>query len=53
MKLKMIKIRLQRDGLRPVTLLKESSGGVFSVEFSKISKNTFLTEHLWATAFEQ
>ena len=23
---------------------------MFSCEFCKISKNTFLTEHLWATA---
>ena len=32
----------------PATLLKkESLAQVFSCEFCEISKNTFLTEHLW------
>ena len=31
---------------------KETSAQVFSCEFCGISKNTFFTEHLWATAFE-
>ena len=29
---------------------KESLAQVFSCEFCEISKNTFLTEHFWATA---
>ena len=29
---------------------KETLARVFSCEFCKISKNTFLTEHLWTTA---
>ena len=29
---------------------KETLEQVFSFEFSKISKNTFFTEHLWTTA---
>ena len=29
---------------------KSSPAQVFSCEFCEISKNTFLTEHLWATA---
>ena len=29
---------------------KETLAQMFSCEFWKISKNTFLTEHLWATA---
>ena len=29
---------------------KETLAQVFSYEFCKISKNTFFTEHLWATA---
>ena len=29
---------------------KETLGQVFSYEFCEISKNTFSTEHLWATA---
>ena len=29
---------------------KETLGEVFSCEFCEISKNTFLTEHLWTTA---
>ena len=29
---------------------KETLAQVFSCEFCKISKNTFLTEHVWATA---
>ena len=28
---------------------KETLAQMFSCEFCKISKNTFLTEHLWAT----
>ena len=37
--------------LRTATLLKkESLTQVFSREFCEISKNTFFTEHLWATA---
>ena len=31
---------------------KETLAQVFSCEFGEISKNTFLTEHLWATASE-
>ena len=39
--------------LRPATLLKnEILAQVFSCEFCEISKNTFLTEHLWAAASE-
>ena len=35
----------------PATLLKKRSlARVFSCEFSEISKNTFFTEHVWATA---
>ena len=35
---------------RPATLIKRDSGtGVF-LEFCKISKKTFFTEHLWMTA---
>ena len=30
---------------------KETLAQVFSCEFCEISKNTFFTEHLWATAF--
>ena len=38
-------------GQRPATLLKkEALAQAFSYEFCKISKNTFFTEHLWATA---
>ena len=38
-------------GLRPATLLKkETQAQVFSCEFREISKNTFFTEYLWATA---
>ena len=36
--------------LRPATLLKRRLAQVFSCEFCQISKNTFFTEHLWATA---
>ena len=32
---------------------KETLAQVFSCEFCKISKNTLLTEHLWATASEE
>ena len=36
---------------RPATLLKkETLAQVFSYEVCKISKNTFFTEHIWATA---
>ena len=31
---------------------KESLAQIFFCEFCEISKNTFFTEHLWATAFE-
>ena len=31
---------------------KETLTQVFSCEFCEISKNTFFTEHVWATAFE-
>ena len=37
-------------GLRPATLLKKTLAQAFSCEFWEISKNTFFTEHLWATA---
>ena len=37
--------------LRPATLLKKKIlAQVVSCEFCQISKNTFFTEHLWATA---
>ena len=39
-------------GLRPKTcsfIKKETLAQVFSCEFCEISKNTFLTEHLWMT----
>ena len=39
------------EGLRSETLLKRDSGtGVFL--FCEISRNTFFTEHIWATASE-
>ena len=31
---------------------KETLAQVFSCEFCEISKNTFFTEHLWATTAE-
>ena len=38
-------------GRRPTNLLKkEILAQVFSCEFCETSKNTFFTEHLWATA---
>ena len=37
-------------GLRTATLLKESLAQMFSCEFCEISKNTFFTEYLRATA---
>ena len=37
-------------GLRPETIKKETLAKVFSCEFCEISKNTFFTEHLWATS---
>ena len=38
---------------RPASLLKkEALAQVFSCEFYEISKNTFFTEQLWATASE-
>ena len=40
-------IRLQGLGS---TLLKEALAQVFSCEICEISKNTFLTEHLWGIA---
>ena len=40
-----------KKGLRPATSpKKESLAQVFSCDFSQIYKNTFFTEHLWATA---
>ena len=41
-------------GLRPATLLinNETLVQVFSCEFCEMFKNTFFTEHLWATASE-
>ena len=38
-------IKLQLDFIK-----KEALAKVFSCEFRKISKSTFFTEHLWATA---
>ena len=38
---------------RPATLLKRLWHRCFSCEFCENSKNTFLTEHLWSTAFER
>ena len=35
---------------RPSFIKKEALAQVFSCEFCQISKNTFFTEHLWATA---
>ena len=35
------------------TIKKETVAQVFSFEFCEISKNSFFTEHLWATASEQ
>ena len=35
------------------TIKKETLAQVFSCEFCEISKNTFFTKHLWATASEQ
>ena len=32
---------------------KETLAQLFSCEFCEISKNTFFTEHLWATASEE
>ena len=34
------------------TIKKENLTQVFSCEFCEISKNTFFTEHLWATTSE-
>ena len=31
---------------------KEALAQMFSFEFCELSKNTFFTEHLWATAFK-
>ena len=39
--------------LRPAALFKKSMAQVFSCEFCEISKNTFLTEHLWTAASEE
>ena len=36
--------------MRPEFLLKKILAQMFSCGFFEISKNTFLTEHLWATA---
>ena len=35
------------------TIKKEALAQMFSCEFCEISKNTFFTEHLWATASKQ
>ena len=35
------------------TIKKEALAQMFSCEFCKIAKNTFFTEHLWATASKQ
>ena len=37
-------------GIRPATLLKKRPAHMFSCEFCEISKNTFVTEHLWTAA---
>ena len=34
-------------------ITKETLAQLFSCEFCEISKNTFFTEHLWATAPER
>ena len=39
-------------GLSSATLLKKRLAQDFSCEFSEISKNAFLTEHVWVTASE-
>ena len=40
-------------GIRPATFLKKRLWDTyFPVNFCEISKNTFLTEHLWTTASE-
>ena len=45
---------LKKLQARPATLLKkETLAQVFSYEFCEIFKNTFFTEHLWATASDQ
>ena len=44
-----------KKGVRPEAcnfIKKETLAQVFSCEFCEISKNTFFTEHLLATAFE-
>ena len=43
-------IKLQ--GFRPATLLKETLTQVFSCEYCKTFKDTFFTERLRETAFE-
>ena len=57
-----IQIRLQKStkyrssrpeaGTACNVIKKETLAQVFSCEFCEISKNTFFTEHVWATAFE-
>ena len=39
--------------LRPAALLKKRLAQMFSCESCEIFKNTFLTEHIWATASEK
>ena len=47
-------IAVYNEPLRPATLLKkETLVQVFSWEFYVISKNTFITEHLWMATSEK
>ena len=46
-------IKLQDEAAACNFINKKALARVFSCEFSKISENTILTEHLWTTAFEE
>ena len=48
----LVSLREYSKGWKKVKRLKETLAQVFPCEFCKISKNTFFTEHLWATASE-
>ena len=45
-----LKAVLHKFYMRPAILLKKRLAQVFSCEFCELSKNTFFTEHLLATA---
>ena len=52
---KVFKIHRKTPGPKPKAcnfIKRETLAQVFSCEFCEISKNAFLTEHLWATASE-